>query len=89
MVFDPKYTSTELKQMGYETKPTLKMSIEKADCVVLAVAHDEFKQLRINDLISAMNKQPVIVDGTHAYDAAAIEKAGAVYRGIGTGTWTK
>jgi nucleotide sugar dehydrogenase len=88
-VFDPKYTSTELKQLGYETKPTLKMSVEKADCVVLAVAHDEFKQLRINDLLSAMNKQPVIVDGAHTYDPTAIEKAGAVYRGIGTGTWTK
>jgi UDP-N-acetyl-D-mannosaminuronate dehydrogenase len=65
------------------------MSVEKADCVVLAVAHDEFKQLRINDLLSAMNKQPVIVDGAHTYDPTAIEKAGAVYRGIGTGTWTK
>jgi len=88
-VFDPKYTSAELKQMGHETKPNLKMTVEKADCVILTVAHDEFKQLKINDLLSAMSKQPVIVDGIHIFDPVAIERAGAVYRGIGTGTWTK
>ena len=88
-VFDPTYTSTEIKQMGYDAKPTIKMSVEKADCVILTVPHDEFKQLKINDLISAMAKQPVIVDGSHLFDPKAIEKAGAIYRGIGTGTWTK
>lgn len=88
-VFDPKYTSTELRQMGYDSKPTLKMSVEKADCVVLTVAHDEFKQMKLHDLISAMSRQPVIVDGTHTFDPIAVEKTGAVYRGIGTGTWTK
>ena len=88
-MFDPRYTSTEIKQMGYDAKPTIKMSVEKADCVILTVPHDEFKQLKINDLISAMAKQPVIVDGSHLFDPKAIEKAGAIYRGIGTGTWTK
>lgn len=88
-VFDPKFTPSELKQMGYESKPTLKMSVEKADCVILTVAHEEFRQLRINDLVSAMSRQPVVVDGTHTFDPVAIEKTGAIYRGVGTGTWTR
>jgi nucleotide sugar dehydrogenase len=88
-VFDPKYSSAELKQMGYDTKPTLNMTLEKADCVILAVAHDEFRELKINRLVSSMSKQPVIVDGAHIFDPVAIEKAGGVYRGIGTGTWTR
>ena len=88
-VFDPKYTSSELKQMDYDTKPTLKMALEKADCAIFTVAHDEFRQLKVSDLISSMSKQPVIVDGPRIFDPAAIEKTGAIYRGVGIGTWAR
>jgi UDP-N-acetyl-D-mannosaminuronate dehydrogenase len=78
-----------LKELGYDTKPTLKMSVDKADCVILAVNHDEFRKSKVNDIILSMPRKPVIVDGTHTLDPTVVEKMGAIYRGIGTGTWTK
>lgn len=89
MVYDPKYTSSEVTRLGYNTEPTLRRAVEKADCVIITVAHDEFKELDVIDLGAHMSKPSVIVDCAHILNPREVEKSGIIYRGVGRGLWTK
>lgn len=88
-VHDPRFSCEEIGKLGHQAEPTLKKAIEKADCVVIAVAHDEFKRLDARELVAAMSRSPVIVDCVHQIDPVEAEKSRAVYRGVGRGLWTK
>ncbi len=89
VVFDPKFSATEIADMGYPTEPTLKASIEKANCVVITVAHDEFRRIDPRELAASVSKSAAIIDCAHILDPSLVEKAGLVYRGIGRGLWTR
>lgn len=88
-VYDPKFSYDEIGKLGYHSEPTLRKAVEKADCVIIAVAHDEFRRFDVRDLTALMGRSPVIVDCTHLIDSAHAEKSRAVYRGVGRGLWTK
>lgn len=88
-VFDPRFSYDEIGKLGYHSEPTLRKAIEKADCTIIAVAHDEFKRLDVRELTALMGRSPVIVDCTHLTDPAHAEKSRAIYRGVGRGLWTK
>lgn len=88
-VYDPLYTVDELKRMGYNSEPTLAGALEKADCTILAVGHDEFKSLKAVDLAANMSKNSVVVDCTGTLEPEQIEKVGLIYRGLGRGLWCK
>lgn len=88
-VHDPKFSCDEIGKLGLVAEPTLKKAVEKADCVIIAVAHDEFKRLDARDLTAAMSRSPVIVDCVHIMDPASVEKSRATYRGVGRGLWTR
>jgi nucleotide sugar dehydrogenase len=87
--FDPLYNASEMESMGLLSEPTLRKAIEKADCAILAVAHDEFKNLDTIELAAHMPKQGLIVDCTGILDSASVEKSGLIYRGTGRGLWTR
>ncbi len=88
-VYDPKFSCDEISKLGHVAEPTLKKAVEKADCVIVAVAHDEFKRLDARDLAAAMSRSPVIVDCTHLIDPVQAEKTRVAYRGVGRGLWTR
>jgi len=88
-VFDPLFTYQELSQMGYPTEKTLRKTVEHADCLLIAVGHDEFKHLSLGKIKVAMKKPPVIVDLAHIVDPAEAEREGFIYRGLGRGVWSK
>jgi UDP-N-acetyl-D-mannosaminuronate dehydrogenase len=88
-IYDPRFSCDEIGGFGYHAEPTLKKAIEKADCVIIVVAHDEFKKLDARELAALMGRSPVIVDCTHLVDSVQAEKSRAIYRGVGQGTWTK
>jgi nucleotide sugar dehydrogenase len=88
-VFDPLFSLSEVSIIGCNTEPTLKGAIEKANCVVITVAHDEFKQLDARELAACMSKPSAIVDCAHVLDPALVEESGLIYRGVGRGVWTK
>ncbi len=88
-VYDPEFSCEEISRLGHEAEPTLKKAVEKADCVIIAVAHDEFRRLDARDLAASMGRSPVIVDCTHLIDPAQAEKSRVTYRGVGRGLWTK
>jgi len=89
VVFDPKFSATEIADMGYATEPTLKACIEKASCVVMTVPHDEFRGIDPRELAASISKSAVVVDCAHILNPSLVEKAGLIYRGIGRGLWTR
>ena len=87
--FDPLFSASELTAMGLISESTLRRAIEKADCVILTTAHDEFKKMDTIELAAHMSKQGLIIDCTGVLDPASVEKSGLVYRGSGRGLWTR
>ena len=87
--FDPLYNASELEAMGLTSEPTLRKAIEKADCAILSVAHDDFKKLDTIELAAHMSKQGLIIDCTGILDSASVEKSGLIYRATGRGLWTR
>jgi UDP-N-acetyl-D-mannosaminuronic acid dehydrogenase len=88
-VYDPLFSHSELTNMGYDTEPSLSKSVEGADCLVVAVAHDRFSRLNLNRLQMLMKQPAALVDMGQVVDPAKAENAGFVYRGFGRGNWTK
>ena len=46
------------------------------DCVIVAVAHDEFKKLKLDDIRKFMNDKPVLVDVRGMFDEQEANKKG-------------
>lgn len=55
-----------------------------ADALIVLTPWNEFKQLDMERIKSAM-RQPVLIDGRNLYDPARMEQIGFQYRGIGRG----
>ena len=53
-----------------------------ADCVIVTVAHDEFKEMGLPDMarFMAMDETPVLVDVRGTFDRAEAERRGIYYR---------
>jgi UDP-N-acetyl-D-mannosaminuronate dehydrogenase len=88
-VYDPLFTTSELGAMGLQSEPSLRKAIEKADCVILTTAHDDFKKMDTIELAAHMSKQGLIIDCTGILDPVSVEKTGLVYRATGRGLWTR
>ena len=88
-VFDPLFNSADMEALGLVSEPSLRRAIEKADCVILTIAHDEFKNMGVIELAAHMSKQGLIIDCTGVLDPGSVEKSGLVYRGLGRGLWTR
>ncbi len=58
-------------------------AVEKADCLVLVVYHDEFRNLDLNMIKSRANDPCVIVDGGGFFDPQKIRALGLIYKGVG------
>ena len=89
IAFDPLFTASETESLGLVSEPTLRKAVEKADCVILAVAHEEFKKMDTIELAAHMSKKGLIMDCTGVMDPSGVEKTGLVYRGVGRGLWTR
>ncbi|MGB2728532.1 MAG: UDP binding domain-containing protein [Halobacteriota archaeon] len=50
------------------------------DCVIVAVAHDEFKQMKLEDLTRMMNDIPVLIDVRGMFDEEDARKKGFLYK---------
>jgi UDP-N-acetyl-D-galactosamine dehydrogenase len=54
----------------------------KVDCVIVAVAHDEFRKMKLEDVKKFMNDKPVIIDVRGMFDEEAAKGKGFYYRGL-------
>jgi len=54
----------------------------KVDCVIVAVAHDEFKGIGLEDVSKFMNNKPIIVDVRGMFDEEEAKRKGFYYKRI-------
>ena len=54
----------------------------KMDCVIVAVAHDEFKMMKLENVKKFMNEKPVLVDIRGIFDEKEVKRRGFYYRGL-------
>jgi len=82
IVVDPEADADEAKH-EYGIELTDIKEVEDADCLVLAVAHDTFKQMSWNDIDALYgdfdNKERVLIDVKSILDRKAIEEKGYSY----------
>jgi len=88
-VYDPFFSQKELLNMGYSAEASLSKTVEGADCLVVAVAHDRFRRLNLRRIQMLMKQPAAIVDMGQVVDPVKAERVGFVYRGFGRGVWTK
>jgi nucleotide sugar dehydrogenase len=88
-VYDPFFSHKELLRMGYTAEASLSKTVEGADCLVVAVAHDRFRRLNLQRIQILMRQPAAIVDMGQVVDPVKAERVGFVYRGLGRGVWTR
>jgi UDPglucose 6-dehydrogenase/UDP-N-acetyl-D-galactosamine dehydrogenase len=76
---DPLLSKKEIEEFGVEA---LEEFNTKMDCVILAVAHDEFKNMDLEELEMLMNSPPVLVDVKRIFDEELVNKKGFYYKTI-------
>jgi UDP-N-acetyl-D-mannosaminuronate dehydrogenase len=58
-----------------------KLDVEiKMDGVIMAVAHDEFKKMGLEDIGKFMNDKPILIDVRGMFDEAAAKGKGVYYK---------
>jgi nucleotide sugar dehydrogenase len=88
-VYDPFFSHKELLSMDYDAETSISKTVEGADCLVIAVAHDRFTRLNLKKIQILMKKPAAIVDMGQVVDPLKAEQTDFVYRGFGRGVWTK
>ena len=52
------------------------------DGVIVAVAHDEFKKMKLDEIKKFMNEKPVLIDVRGMFDEAVAKGKEFYYRGL-------
>jgi len=69
--YDPLLSKEEIE--GFSVKALDNLDVEiKMDGVIVAVAHDEFRKMKLEDVKKFMNDKPIIVDVRGIFDEEAI-----------------
>jgi UDPglucose 6-dehydrogenase/UDP-N-acetyl-D-galactosamine dehydrogenase len=79
--YDPLLSKEEIDGFGVKALDNLDVKI-KMDGVIVAVAHDEFKKMRFEDIGKFMNDKPVLIDVRGMFDEEEAEEMGFYYRGL-------
>ena len=82
-VYDPFYTKSELEALGYPAAPTLADAVRDANCLLIAVGHSKFRELRLEALRSLMAERAIVVDVAGVIDPLRASRAGLAYRAFG------
>ena len=77
--YDPLLSKEEIEAFGVKALDDFNVIM---DCVIVAVAHDEFKKMKLADIRKFMNDKPVLVDVRGMFDAGEAERMGVCYRGL-------
>jgi UDP-N-acetyl-D-mannosaminuronate dehydrogenase len=74
---DPLLSKEEIKRFGVKALDNLGT---KVDCVIVTVAHNEFKKMTLEDLARIMNIKPVLVDVRGMFSEVEAKNEGFYYR---------
>ena len=89
--FDPLLKREEIEAFGISALETIEEIFGKADCVIITVAHDGFKDfLRNNPLLvkvfslekKLMNNDPILIDIRGMFSREDAERTGFCYRSL-------
>ena len=75
--YDPLLSKKEIKSFGIKTLDDLSV---KMDCVIVTVAHDEFKRLTLDDMKKFMKDKPVLIDVRGIFDNKEAKSKGFYYK---------
>jgi UDP-N-acetyl-D-mannosaminuronate dehydrogenase len=84
-VYDPFFTSEELRRSDLPAARGVKGTLEGANLLLITVGHDEFKTLNLRSLTRLMNKPAVVIDCGNALDPIKVEEEKLVYYRLGRG----
>jgi nucleotide sugar dehydrogenase len=84
---DPLVSSADaMKWFGLALNPSIRDTMEGADCVAILAGHSVFKELTARDIADSAAQGALVFDGRRFYTRAEIEElrsAGLEYRGVG------
>ena len=75
--YDPLLSKEEIK--GFGVKALNKLDV-KVDCVILVVAHEEFRKINLKDMKELMNNAPVLIDVRGVFNGEEAKREGFYYR---------
>ena len=76
--YDSLLSKEEIVRFG--VKSVNRLESVKMDCVVVAVAHDEFKKINLKDMKELMNNAPVLIDVRGMFNEEEAKRKGFYYR---------
>lgn len=82
-VYDPLFSRKELEILGYPAEEDLREAARGADCIVIAVGHRGFSQMKFGLLRRFTKEMPIIVDLSRRINPQKVRDAGFLYYGIG------
>jgi nucleotide sugar dehydrogenase len=88
-LYDPFLSELELREAQIRSARNLSEALEGADCFIVVTAHDTFKRLNLKKIKVLMRLPAAIVDFEGCFEPEKVEKEGFVYRGVGSGVWSK
>ena len=77
--YDPLLSKEGIEAFGVRALDNLDV---KVDCVIMAVAHDEFKRMKLEELKRMMNAKPVLIDIRRMFDEEEARRKGIYYRSL-------
>jgi nucleotide sugar dehydrogenase len=84
-VYDPFFESDELKEMGLTSSDSLERAVQGANCLLIAVGHNQFREIQLEHLSQLMRKPACIVDAARLVSPEKAQKYGFTYYAIGYG----
>jgi len=75
--YDPLLSDAVIRHFGAQPLPRLD---KKMDAVIISVAHAPFKMMSVQEILSLMNSEPVIIDVRGMVDGVAAVRSGGYYR---------
>ena len=75
--YDPLLSGKDIEAFCMEAFDSLDV---KVDCIIMAVAHDDFKNMTFEDFAKMMNDKPVLVDVRGMFDGEGAKREGFYYR---------
>lgn len=76
--FDPRTK----ERFGATVANNLRDAMNKADCIVIAADHSEFRRMSLKQAKKLMNQRPGIVDAWRIFDSRRARKLGFIYCGV-------
>ena len=75
--YDPLLSKEEIESFDVKALDEFNVIM---DCVIVAVAHDEFKKMKLDDIRKFMNDKPVLVDVRGMFDEQEANEKGFYYK---------